>query len=174
MVIVLVILSLLAMIAAPYAQKSFQREKELQLRDTLRTVRKAIDEFHADWAQNQNGGDANASGAASASFSPSSWASANGYPLSLQVLADGVEKPIGSGKHKRYLRNLPLNPFSPAGTPLSEQWTFASSGQEGAPQIAASSYGTTLTEAQRKKGDIYDLHAKTQRIALDGTPYAGW
>src|SRR5208337_2579670 len=48
MVVVLVILSLLAAVATPYARKTLRREKEMQLRETLRTVRTAIDRFHAD------------------------------------------------------------------------------------------------------------------------------
>ena len=41
--------------------------------------------------------------------------------------------------------------------------------------IASSSYGTTLAEAQNmQQKDIYDLHAVTKEIALDGTRYADW
>ena len=74
MVVVLAILSLLAAMATPYALKSVKREKEVQLRETLRTVRTAIDRFHADMegsGAGQNGG------------TP---ISENGYPLSLQAL----------------------------------------------------------------------------------------
>jgi general secretion pathway protein G len=163
MVVVLAILSLLATMAAPYATKSFKRDKEIQLRETLRTVRTAIDQFHADIegvpADKRSG----------------SKSSANGYPVSLQVLIDGVEKggENGERKRKRYLRSLPVNPFAWAGAPLDAQWTFVSFQSE-APVVATSSYGTTLAEAQTIKKDIYDLHAKTAGIAIDGTRYADW
>jgi len=163
MVVVLAILSLLATMAAPYATKSFKRDKEIQLRETLRTVRTAIDLFHADME-----------GVAADKKSGSS-SSASGYPVSLKVLVDGVEKSTESGerKRKRYLRSLPVNPFAPSGAPLDAQWTFVSYQSE-APVVASSSYGMTLAETQTSKKDIYDLHAKTAAIALDGTRYADW
>jgi general secretion pathway protein G len=162
MVVVLAILSLLAAMATPYARKSFKREKEIQLRETLRTVRTAIDRFHAEMEGKSAGGK---DGAA---------VSENGYPLSLQALVEGVEKGEGDKKkRKRYLRSLPVNPFAPAGTPFESQWTFVSYQRE-TPVIASSSYGATLAETQKVKKDIYDLHAVTQEIALDGTRYANW
>jgi general secretion pathway protein G len=163
MVVVLAILSLLATMAAPYATKSFKRDKEIQLRETLRTVRTAIDEFHADME------------GVPADKKSGSKSSANGYPLSLKVLVDGVEKSTESGerKRKKYLRSLPMNPFAPPGVPLEAQWTFVSFQSE-APVVASSSYGMTLAETQTIKKDIYDLHAKTAAIALDGTRYADW
>ncbi|MFY9876569.1 MAG: type II secretion system protein, partial [Rhodomicrobium sp.] len=71
MVVVLAILSLLATMAAPYATKSFKRDKEIQLRETLRTVRTAIDQFHADVE------------GVPADKRSESKSSANGYPISL-------------------------------------------------------------------------------------------
>jgi general secretion pathway protein G len=130
MVAVLVILSILAAIAAPYAKKGFRREKEIQLRETLRTVRTAIDRFHTDWEakqKKQGAGAANANVPGAASTADKS-ASANGYPHSLQVLVDGVEKP--DRQRKKYLRSLPVNPFAPPGTPFEAQWSFVSSQSE--------------------------------------------
>jgi general secretion pathway protein G len=177
MVVVLAILSLLAAMAAPYARTGIKREKEIHLRETLRTVRTAIDRFHADMerAARKKG---HAGGTASRQ------ASESGYPLSLQTLVDGVEieaaetapqsgAPPAAGKLKRYLRSLPVNPFAPPGTPLEKQWTIAGYQRE-APRIATSSYGLTLAEANEAQGGIYDLHAVTPEIALDGTPYASW
>ncbi len=175
MVVVLAILSLLAALATPYARMSIKREKEMQLRETLRTVRIAIDRFHAD----VEGGAGKKEGGASNKENKE--ISENGYPLSLQVLVDGIdklggdkpgEKP-GGKKRKRYLRSLPVNPFAPRGTPYEAQWTFVSYQRE-APMIASSSYGTTLAEVQKSKDDIYDLHAVTRETALDGTHYAEW
>ncbi len=163
MVVVLAILSLLATMATPYATKSFRREKEIQLRETLRTVRRAIDQFHADME------------AVPADKKGASSSSANGYPLSLQVLVDGIEKSGENGERqrKRYLRSLPVNPFAAPGAPLATQWTFVSFQSEKT-VIATSSYGTTLAEAQQTTKDIYDLHSRTPGIALDGTRYADW
>jgi general secretion pathway protein G len=182
MVVVLAILSLLAAVATPYARMTIKRGKEIELRETLRTVRAAIDRLHADMEGVTD-------------KKESKYTSENGYPFSLQVLVDGIEKPGGAvapgttggrrgrrmGEHqavgvrekKRYLRALPRNPFAPPGAPFEAQWTFVSYQHE-APQIASSSYGTTLAEAQKGKADIYDLHAVTAETALDGTRYADW
>jgi general secretion pathway protein G len=181
MVIVLAILSLLAAMATPYARMSIKREKEIQLRETLRTVRTAIDRFHADFE-------------GAANKKESKYISENGFPASLQVLVDGIEKARppdkpaaedrltaadrpadrpGEKKKKRYLRSLPVNPFAPAGTPFEAQWTFVGYLREASP-LASSSYGTTLAEARKSKDDIYDLHAVTQETAIDGTHYADW
>ena len=163
MVVVLAILSLMATMAAPYATKSFKRDKEIQLRETLRTVRKAIDQFHADMES------------VPADKKSGSVCSANGYPVTLQILVDGIEKDGANGekKRKRYLRALPVNPFGAPGAPVQAQWTFVSYQSE-KPIITSSSYGMTLAEAQQSTKDIYDLHPKTAGIALDGTRYADW
>ena len=81
MVVVLVILSLLAAVATPYARKTLRREKEMQLRETLRTVKIAIDRFHADVDRKVR-----------AARKGSTAISENGYPLSLQVLINGAGK----------------------------------------------------------------------------------
>ena len=80
MVVVLAILSLLATMAAPYATKSFKRDKEIQLRETL---------------QNRQNGDRPVSrryGGRARRQEKRVKSSANGYPVSLQVLVDGIEK----------------------------------------------------------------------------------
>ncbi len=161
MVVVLAILSLLAGMAAPYAKQSFKREKEIQLRETLRTVRTAIDRFHADMDSNGAG------------QKDSTTVSENGYPLSLKVLVEGVVNSGKAKKRKVYLRSLPVNPFVPAGTAFEAQWTFVSYELE-PPAVASSSYGATLAETQKTTKDIYDLHAVSAEIALDGTRYADW
>ncbi len=184
MIVVLAILSLLAAMAAPYARKSIRREKEIQLRETLRTVRNAIDQYHEDMSSKRS---SKKSGSASGD-------KGSGYPSSLKDLVEGVEspavqaipgtRPAGAdekGKKKnsrtRYMRALPVNPFAPPGTPFEAQWTFVNYQSEET-AIATSSYGTTLAEAQKdekdKKMEIYDVHAVTPEIALDGTRYADW
>jgi general secretion pathway protein G len=167
MVIVLAILSSLAALAAPHARMTLKRDKEIQLRETLRTVRTAIDRFHADSKKEKN---------KTANEKRGAQTSPDGYPYTLLVLVDGVEKTVGGVKTKRrYLRSLPVNPFAPPGTPFQAQWTFVSYQPEEV-VIASSSYGATLAEVQTARGekDIYDLHAKTDGVALDGSRYADW
>lgn len=148
MIVVLAILSILSAMALPYARKSIQRENELALRATLREVRNALDRFHDDWSLAQGGG-------AFARF-----ASPDGYPLSIQVLVDGIPAIGPSGGRQRYLRSLPRNPFA-SSAPFKEQWRLVS-------------YQDDTRSPVRKGRDIYDIRANTPLKALDGTSYADW
>jgi general secretion pathway protein G len=150
MLVVLVILSILASVAAPYARRAIQRDKEFALRDTLRTVRRAIDSFHADWEKSKTG----AGGLAKA-------ASPDGYPLSLRVLVDGVETGQAAGKKKRYLRVLPRNPLAPPSLPMEDQWTIIG-------------YQDDPKSTSPAGKDVYDIRARTEETGLDGTRYAEW
>ena len=163
MVVVLAILSLLATMAAPYATKSFKRDKEIQLRETLRTVERRSTSFTPIWRVCPPTRKAGQRAVRTDILSRSMFSSTE--------LRRNREN--GEQKRKRYLRSLPVNPFAPPGAPLDVQWTLVSFQNE-APVVASSSYGTTLAETQTIKKDIYDLHAKTAAIALDGTRYADW
>ncbi len=48
LILTLIVLSILVMGTIPLAQNAVKREKELRLRETLRQIRSAIDEFHRD------------------------------------------------------------------------------------------------------------------------------
>src|SRR4030065_508490 len=78
LLVTLVVLSILAAAALPYAEMTVTRTKELELRRALREVRTAIDRFHEDWL----------SGKISKTNAD---ASDDGYPRSLQVLVEGTE-----------------------------------------------------------------------------------
>src|SRR5437773_9645340 len=78
LLVTLVILSILATAALPYAEVAVRREKEVELRRSLRDLRSAIDVFHDDWV----GGKISRT---------ASGGSEDGYPKSLQVLVDGAD-----------------------------------------------------------------------------------
>lgn len=148
MIAVLAILGVLSSVGLPYARKSMQREKELILRSTLRDVRNAIDRFHDDWVTAQGGG----------KFGKV--ASPDGYPVSLEVLVQGVEASGPAGGRRRYLRTLPKNPFAPA-APFKDQWLIVS-------------YQDDPKSSARRGKDVYDIRANTQITAMDGTNYGDW
>jgi general secretion pathway protein G len=149
MVVVLAIVSVLAAMAIPQAAKQAQRAKEMELRSTLREVRTAIDRFHEDWSSVQG-----ASRFASV-------ASADGYPLSFDVLIKGVEGGGPNGRKRRYLRALPRNPFAPADADLKDQWRIVS-------------YQEDPKGGGIKGRDVYDIRANTEGVGLDGIAYAEW
>ena len=49
LLVTLAILSILAAAALPYAELTVRRDRELELKRSLREVRSAIDAFHEDW-----------------------------------------------------------------------------------------------------------------------------
>ena len=148
LLVTLVILSILAAAALPYAEVTVRREKELELRRALRDVRTAIDAFYEDWK-----------GGKISRTSPA--ASEDGYPKSLQVLVDGADAGDAKGGKRKYLRRIPRDPFADAARPPAQQWALRSY-QDGAESIV---WGGR---------DVYDIHSATDGAALDGTRYKEW
>jgi general secretion pathway protein G len=148
LLVALVILSILAAAALPYAEVTVRREKELELRRALRDVRTAIDAFSEDW----KGGRISRTSTA---------ASEDGYPKTLQMLVDGVDSGDAKGGKRRYLRRIPRDPFADQARPPSEQWVLRSY------QDASDS----ITWGGR---DVYDIRSSSENTALDGTRYKEW
>lgn len=148
LLVTLAILSILAVAALPYAEVTVRREKELELRRALREVRTAIDAFHEDW----KGGRIPRASAA---------ASEDGYPRSLQVLADGVDSGDAKGGSRKYLRRIPRDPMADPAMPPAEQWVVR--GYQDRPD--------SIVWGGR---DVYDLRSASERSALDGTRYKEW
>lgn len=151
MLVVLLIVSVLAAMAAPVTAKRVARDKEFALRASLREVRTAIDRFHADWQ------DAKGAGGFAKAASP------DGYPISFQVLVDGVDAGDAAGRKRRYLRTLPRNPFLPSSVPIEDHWHLLA-------------YQDDPKSKGRRQGgkDIYDLRSAKEGGALDGTRIEEW
>lgn len=150
MIMVLLIVSVLAALAAPVMAKRVTREKEFALRAALREVRTAIDRFHADWEEAKGAG-----GFAKA-------ASPDGYPLSFDVLRDGVDAGSAGGRKRRYLREVPRNPFVPAAAPIEQHWHLIAYQDD------------PKSKKQLTGKDIYDLRSAKEGEALDGTRIEEW
>ena len=148
LLVTLVILSILAAAAIPYAEVTVRREKELELRRALRDVRSAIDAFHDDWK----------SGKISKT---NTGASDDGYPKALRVLVDGVEGGDAKGGKRKYLRRIPRDPFADMTKPTEDQW--ATRGYQDEPDSVVSS-----------SSDVYDIRSTADGVALDGSKYADW
>lgn len=148
LLVVLVIMSMLAMVSIPYAEKTVQRHNELELRRVLRETRTALDRFHRDWEQKKIPHDGNV-------------ASRNGFPVSIDLLVFGVSSTGADAGLRRYLRKLPKNPFANNNTPFDEQWSLLG-------------YSDQSDVTEWNGEDVYDLRANTERIALDGTKISDW
>ena len=97
LLIVVAIMALLASIAAPLAELSYQRGKEQELRTALREIREAIDAYKraADDGKIEKSADS------------------SGYPPSLKTLVEGVPDKSTPEKSTLYfLRRIPRDPIS--------------------------------------------------------------
>jgi general secretion pathway protein G len=147
LVITVAIISLLASAVVPSAQLIYQRQRESELRASLRTIRTAIDAYKV----------ASDAGRIKKKLDKS------GYPPDLQSLVDGVddEGSAKEGVKVYFLRRLPRDPFWPdATTPAADTW-----GQR--------CYASPPDEPQ-PGDDVYDVHSRSSRTGLNGVPYHGW
>jgi len=148
LLVTLVILSILAAAALPYAEVTVRREKELELRRALRDIRSAIDAFNDDWKAGRIAKTSNA-------------ASEDGYPKSLQVLVEGADSGDAKGNIRKYLRRVPRDPFNDSGRAPAEQWMLR--GYQDEPD----------TKSWNGK-DVYDVRSVSEATAIDGTRYKDW
>ncbi len=142
----LVIISILASVALPYAEVTVRRNKEIELRRSLREIRSALDDFHSDWRArkiplwNNVAGD-------------------YGYPRELEQLVEGVQ--LDDGRVKRYLRRVPRNPLSDQTSEVREQWLLRG-------------YEDSIDNKTWNGKDVYDVKVPSDRQALDGSWYRDW
>ncbi len=148
LLVTLVIVSILAAAALPYAETTLRREKELELRRALRDVRSAIDRFNDDWQ---------------AGRIPKSAAgvSDDGYPRTLGVLVEGVDSGDARGGTRRYLRRIPRDPFARSNQDPEAQWVLRG-------------YQDETDAIVWGRRDVYDIRSGSEATALDGTRYRDW
>jgi len=141
-----VIIILLASAAMPLSKMGEQRAKEMELRQALRELRSAIDQFKDDWDSKR------------ISHSESDIANEEtGYPKSLEVLVKGVPVPDPNDKKiRKYLRRIPLDPFT-----RSTEWGIRCYEDE----------PDSLISCDR---DVYDVYTRSDQIGLDGTKLKTW
>lgn len=147
LLVTLVILSILASAAIPFAELTVRRDREQDFRRALREVRTAIDNFHEDWSAGRISKLTDA-------------ASEDGYPKTLQVLVDGVDTGQAKGGKRRYLRRVPPDPFADPEKKPEEQWLLRGYQDD--------------TGASWNGIDVYDIRSATDRVAIDGTRYKDW
>ncbi|WP_061332449.1 type II secretion system protein [Marinobacter excellens] len=147
MLVSLTILGILASVAIPFAEVAVVRQKEYELRESLRTIRTALDQFQSDWQ-----------GEVISRIDESS--SRNGYPVTLAVLVEGV--PLNNSQDiKKYVRRIPRDPFNDDTSSSEEHWALRSSQDDP---------DSTLWGGE----DVFDIRSKSHRVALDGSDYKDW
>ena len=143
----LVVTSIVLVLAAavmPLARITIQRQREIELRRTLRELRIAIDKYKDAVDQGQIGGTDNQLGS-------------EGYPPDLETLVEGVTAAGDASARKlKFLRRIPVDPMT-----RSTEWGLRS--YQDAPD--ARSWGGK---------NVFDVYSRSDGTALDGTKYRDW
>ena len=144
LLVVSTILLILASAIMPLAQVTMQRQREVQLRRTLREMRTAIDRYK----------DAVDTGA----ISPLEVeAGSEGYPPSLETLVEGVQMANdASGRLLKFLRRVPFDPMT-----KSQDWGLRS-------------YQDDAESRSWGGQNVYDVYTTSRGSGLDGTDYRTW
>jgi general secretion pathway protein G len=147
LVITIAIVALLATAVVPSAQLMYQREREVELRQALRTIRTALDAY-------KRAGDTGRI---------KKEAGKSGYPPDLQTLVDGVEDASSpkEGVKIYFLRRVPRDPFWPDSTTApAETWGLRA-------------YASPPDDPQPGE-DVFDVHSRSPRNGLNEVPYRDW
>ncbi len=145
MVVVVLIVGILASAAMPLAALNKQRAREATLRQNLRVLRTAIDDYKRAWDQGRI----------------EKKVDATGYPPNLEVLSKGV-KDIGSaqGGMIYFLRRVPRDPFADPELADAKTWGLRS-------------YASP-PDAPAAGADVFDVYSTADGVGLDGTAYRQW
>jgi len=145
LVAVSAILLVMASVTLPVANTMVKRQKELELRRSLRQIREAIDRFQFD-VQRFPGIRTNYL----------SISNEEGYPEELKWLYEGVDTGQGAKEVIKYLRRLPVDPLTG-----DEEWGTRSSRDR--------------PDALFSDGiNIFDVYSQSDKVGLNGVPYSEW
>jgi general secretion pathway protein G len=146
LVVTLLIVGLLAAAAVPLVELTVKRNKERELRATLREIRTAIDSYKR----------------ASDEGRILKLAQQSGYPPKLELLVEGVPDLRSPERRAIYfLRRLPRDPtFPDPAAPPESTW-------------GKRSYASP-PDAAEEGDDVFDVFSRSQGNALNGTAYRSW
>lgn len=151
MLVVIAIISILAAAAMPLSRMSVKRMKEVELRQNLRILRKAIDEFKADCDAKRL-----------SVLEGYCKAENNNYPESLEMLTEPLKLAGATNRTKKYLRRIPRDPMMPLeSSDNPNNWGLRS-------------YSDEPDSDQWGGGNVYDVYSKSEAVALDGSKYNTW
>ena len=145
-IVTLLIVAILATGATPILELTIKRNKEIELKQTLRQIREAIDLYKKAFDE----------GKIKKTLDQS------GYPPNLEILEEGVtNQKDPKGKRIKFIRKVPRDPMS-SEPELKSVDTWA--------KRCYSSDVSFPTPGD----DVYDVHSLSTKKAIDGTLYSSW
>lgn len=145
LVCVTAIIAILASVTMPVANTMVKRQKEIELRRTLRAMREAIDKFQFDTVRYP--------GLRTQLLNATN---EEGYPEDLKWLYEGVDIGDAAGTEIKYLRRMPIDPMT--GT---DEWGTRSSRDEP---------GSLFSDGI----NIMDVYSLSEAVGLNDVPYSEW
>ncbi len=140
MIVTMTIVAIIAGLAVPLARNAIIRQREVELRRALREIRVAIDRYK----------EASDLGLIQVTLGT------EGYPESLELLAEGVDQIGTVDRQLKFLRRIPVDPMTD-----SSQWGLRAYGDD--PE--STSWGGE---------NVFDVYTRSQETAMDGTSYREW
>ena len=145
LLIALTILSILAAAIMPLAEVTVRRHKELELRESLRLVRGAIDAYKEAYEE----------AVRQQKIIPD--AEDTGYPKTLEELVTGSRFGDLYPYQRKFLRRIPKDPMDRD----EKGWGLRSHADE--------------ADTENWGGeDVYDIYSQSEGTALDGSRYRDW
>ena len=144
LLVVSALLLVLASAVLPLSQVTMQRQREAELRRSLREMRTAIDRYKDAVDLGMIGG-------------TDVRAESEGYPPDLETLVEGVEVTNdATGRKLRFLRRIPFDPIT-----KSQEWGLRA-------------YQDDPDSTSWSGDNVYDVYTRSRASALDGTNYNEW
>jgi general secretion pathway protein G len=137
----LVVAFTIMLILSSMARSRVRAARQRELANDLREMRSAIDKYK-DYAD--------------LGYLGPQKQGTNNWPESLDILVEGVKLPGPDGKKMRFLRRIPIDPFTG-----KAEWGMRSDQDD----PKSLSWGGQ---------DVFDVYTKTTEKAGDGKPYSEW
>jgi general secretion pathway protein G len=141
LIVAFTIMLILTSMSVPLARSKVRTMRERELRYALREMHTAIDKYK-DYAD--------------LGYLGPQKLGTNNWPETLDILVEGVKLPGPDGKKMRFLRRIPVDPFTG-----KAEWGMRSDQDD----PKSLSWGGQC---------VFDVFSKTTEKAADGTPYSEW
>jgi general secretion pathway protein G len=141
LVVAFTIMIILTAMAVPMTRAKVRAQRERDLRRALSEIHNAIDKYKDNCDANYLG---------PPKLGTQCW------PETLDVLVEGVKLPGPDGKKMKFLRRIPMDPFT-----HNTDWGMRSDQDD----AKSTSWGGQ---------DVFQVYSKTTQKAPDGTNYSDW